>query len=102
MIVGGYAQFMQGLASNPTPLEIRYHHCIARITYAEEDPKDATLPIMITCDNGDTVHADAVVVTVPLGVLKSGTITFDPPLPESKQQAISHLGFGLLNKVSLV
>ena len=43
--------------------------------------------------------ADAVIVTVPLGVLKSGTISFYPPLPEWKQQAINTLGFGLLNKV---
>ena len=43
--------------------------------------------------------ADAVLVTVPLGVLKSQAITFQPPLPEWKQQAINNLGFGLLNKV---
>lgn len=42
---------------------------------------------------------DAVIITVPLGVLKAQSITFDPPLPEWKQQAISNLGFGLLNKV---
>ena len=39
-------------------------------------------------------------VTVPLGVLKSQAITFQPPLPEWKQQAINNLGFGLLNKVA--
>ena len=49
------------------------------------------------CTN--TFKADAVVVTVPLGVLKAGAITFQPPLPEWKQQAINDLGFGLLNKV---
>ena len=43
--------------------------------------------------------ADAVLVSVPLGVLKSQAITFQPPLPEWKQQAINNLGFGLLNKV---
>ena len=45
--------------------------------------------------------ADAVVVTVPLGVLKSGTVTFHPALPEWKQQAINSLGYGLLNKVCM-
>jgi polyamine oxidase len=34
-------------------------------------------------------------------VLKAGTIAFDPPLPEKKQQAIDRLGFGLLDKVVL-
>ena len=47
-------------------------------------------------------RADAVIVSVPLGVLKANTISFHPPLPEWKTQAISNLGFGLLNKVSHV
>ena len=38
-------------------------------------------------------------MTVPVGVLKRGTIAFDPPLPPDKQDAISRMGFGLLNKV---
>ena len=42
---------------------------------------------------------DAVVVAVPLGVLKAGAISFSPPLPLRKQEAIQRLGFGLLNKV---
>jgi Flavin containing amine oxidoreductase len=40
-----------------------------------------------------------VLVTAPLGVLKKGSITFSPPLPARKQEAIERLGFGLLNKV---
>lgn len=46
-------------------------------------------------------EADRVLVTVPLGVLKSGAVTFDPPLPEAKRQAIERLGFGTLNKIAL-
>jgi len=42
-----------------------------------------------------------VIVTVPLGVLKAQAISFHPPLPEWKTQAINNLGFGLLNKVVL-
>ena len=44
---------------------------------------------------------DAVIVTLPLGVLKARTVTFDPPLPNAKQQAIRHLGMGLLDKLCL-
>ena len=46
--------------------------------------------------------ADAVLVTVPLGVLKKGTLKFDPPLPERKLGAIQRMGFGTLNKVSMM
>ncbi|HCW84628.1 MAG: FAD-dependent oxidoreductase [Planktotalea sp.] len=44
---------------------------------------------------------DAVIVTVPLGVLKVGHIAFDPVLPDEKQQAIDRLGFGTLDKIYL-
>lgn len=54
--------------------------------------------------------ADAVLCTLPLGVLKQSvlnnpnllnTVQFVPPLPEWKAAAISRLGFGNLNKVVL-
>ncbi|MEO1353307.1 MAG: FAD-dependent oxidoreductase, partial [Cyanobacteria bacterium J06635_15] len=45
---------------------------------------------------------DAVIVTVPLGVLKQGGIAFNPPLSERKQRAIARLGMGTLDKVYLL
>uniref|UniRef100_A0A131XSP8 Lysine-specific histone demethylase n=1 Tax=Ixodes ricinus TaxID=34613 RepID=A0A131XSP8_IXORI len=57
-----------------------------------------------------TFKADAVLCTLPLGVLKQSvlnnpnlpnTVQFVPPLPEWKGAAISRLGFGNLNKVVL-
>jgi monoamine oxidase len=49
---------------------------------------------IFTCGPGD-----AVLVTVPLGVLKKGSISFEPPLPQRKLDAIQRMGFGVLNKV---
>lgn len=40
----------------------------------------------------------AAIVTVPLGVLKSGAIAFDPPLPDGHHRAVHALGFGVLSK----
>ena len=51
--------------------------------------------------SGKTFRADAVVVTLPLGVLKSGRVTFEPALPGAKQAAIARLGVGAMNKVVL-
>lgn len=45
--------------------------------------------------------ADRVIVTLPLGVLKAGSVRFIPPLPEKKQTAIATLGMGVLNKCYL-
>lgn len=45
--------------------------------------------------------ADAVVVTLPLGVLKSGKVKFTPELPQAKTQSLAKLEMGLLNKCYL-
>jgi monoamine oxidase len=45
--------------------------------------------------------AEKAIITLPLGVLKQGSIRFDPPLPADKQAAINKIGMGLLNKVYL-
>lgn len=42
--------------------------------------------------------ADHVIVTLPLGVLKSGAIRFGQPLARARQRAIDRLEMGLLNK----
>ena len=50
---------------------------------------------------GESLSADRVIVTVPLGVLKAGTIRFDPPLPFSHRGAIDALGMGAQDKLVL-
>lgn len=42
-------------------------------------------------------YADAVLVTVPLGILKNSSISFTPPLPDDKQKAIQNLAMGVFN-----
>eukprot|EP00475_Leptophrys_vorax_P037047 TRINITY_DN63368_c0_g1_i1.p1 TRINITY_DN63368_c0_g1~~TRINITY_DN63368_c0_g1_i1.p1 ORF type:complete len:492 (-),score=30.06 TRINITY_DN63368_c0_g1_i1:226-1701(-) len=46
-----------------------------------------------------TYTADVVIVTLPLGVLKAGSVTFKPALSARKTGAINRLGFGAVNKV---
>lgn len=55
-----------------------------------------------------TWKGDAVLCTLPLGVMKESVRgsgpnapQFNPPLPDWKTAAIQRLGFGNLNKVSL-
>jgi Flavin containing amine oxidoreductase len=47
----------------------------------------------------ETFNADAVIVTIPLGSLKRNAITFTPPLPLRIQNAISSLGYGVLERL---
>lgn len=55
----------------------------------------------MTVEDGRTFVADAAVVAVPLGVLKSKRIKFEPRLPEWKEAAINELGVGIENKIIL-
>ena len=64
---------------------------------------------VIRTESGITVQttrrrldADALIVTVPLGLLKAGIIQFDPGLPKEHRAAIDRLGFGTLKKTCLV
>lgn len=50
---------------------------------------------------GESLSADRVVITVPLGVLKSDSIEFDPPLPFAHRGAIAALGMGMQDKLVL-
>jgi len=49
----------------------------------------------------DSYAADYVVVTVPLGVLERGEISFDPALPASHQDAIDAMDMGTIDKAFL-
>lgn len=107
----GMCKLTDALASG---LEIDYEQCACTI-------------IMNSSSGNVSVHSfqdcqkigfscDAVLCTVPLGILKKsirsqeqndppgflkGTIHFYPPLPEDKIVAISSMGYGVLNKVIL-
>ena len=54
--------------------------------------------VAVSVKGGDLMVADHVLVTVPLGVLKAGGITFGGGLSPARQAAIDGLGMGLLNK----
>lgn len=57
--------------------------------------------VMVTVEDGRNFVADAVIVTVPIGILKANLIEFEPKLPEWKVSAISDLGVGNENKIAL-
>lgn len=87
----GYRTIVDFLAQN---LEIRLNHAVQHVTYDDNG-------ITVTTAQG-VWRARAALITVPLGVLQRGTITFEPPLPVAKQQALGRVAMGLLNKCYLV
>lgn len=99
-VIGGYQQVPYGLLSLPTKLDVRTNKIVSKISY--DSAGSGKRKAVIHCEDGDSLMADRVVFTGSLGVLKHGSTTFEPSLPEWKSEAIERLGFGLLNKVILV
>ncbi|MGD0192305.1 MAG: FAD-dependent oxidoreductase [Rhizomicrobium sp.] len=48
-----------------------------------------------------SIDAEACIITVPVGVLRAGSITFAPTLPAAKQAAIAGIAMGTMNKIAL-
>jgi monoamine oxidase len=92
VLAGGYGPLTEALAGT---LDVRLETIVRTIDAS--DPAQ----VRITTVDGDVIVGDAVVVTVPLGVLKAGVIDFVPPLPHPKQTAIDRLGVGVLAKLVL-
>ncbi len=90
LITQGYDQITSYLASG---LDIRLSTRVTEINYAKTT-------VSVLTSNG-TYTAPKVIITTPLGVLKTGAIKFTPSLPASYTTAIGRLGMGLLNKLYL-
>ena len=100
-VIGGYQQVPRGLLLAPRKLDVRTRKTVKKITYNMYSGS-ASAVAKVECENGDTLDADHVILTSPLGVLKDQSIEFDPPLPDWKMAPINRLGFGTLNKLVLV
>ena len=98
IVLEGYSSLVDeilkdGIAEN---IDLRLGTPVTKVTYnAEEDG------VIIETSTASPIVADAVLVTVPLGVLKNNDIEFVPNLPENIQGSIDRLGFGIFNKVWL-
>lgn len=87
---GGYVSVIDAMAAG---LDIRLGTPVSAIAATEGG-------LRLRTPDGE-VDATHVIVTVPLGVLKAGGITFSPPLPADKAAAIGRLQMGNLEKVVL-
>ncbi|KAI4387276.1 hypothetical protein MLD38_005119 [Melastoma candidum] len=91
LMVRGYVPVINTLAKG---LDIRLGHRVTKVARRHSG-------VRVTVEDGKAFVADAVVIAVPLGVLKSGTISFEPKLPDWKEKAIADLGVGIENKIVL-
>lgn len=99
-LTAGYSNLIRNIASSLPASAITYGCEVASITWADNvGSKNVT----VTCSDGKELHADHVIVTCSLGVLKTQHASlFRPPLPPAKAAAIESMGFGTVNKIILV
>ncbi|CAI9089887.1 OLC1v1024538C1 [Oldenlandia corymbosa var. corymbosa] len=91
LMVRGYLPVINTLAKG---LDIRLGQRVTKVVRRYHGVK-------VTVEDGRTFVADAAIVAVPLGVLKSNRIQFEPRLPDWKEEAINDLGIGIENKIIL-
>ena len=75
--------------------DIRFGQTVERVGYDRDG-------VRVKTAQGLEIRAKKLIVTVPLGILKKGTIVFDPPLPKEKTEAIGRIGFGNYQKTALL
>jgi len=90
-------------------LDIKLNTAVRQVRYTQSGV-EVTTSNARNNTNPVTFKADCVLCTLPLGVLKQSIqqptsspnmVTFNPPLPDWKKEAIQRLGYGNLNKVVL-
>ncbi len=94
LIIGGYRVLLDDLMlGRDRPLDVRLERPVAEIGWSESG-------VVVGGDWGE-MAGNACVVTLPVGVLHSGIVRFDPPLPAAQQAALGRLGMGVVEKVLL-
>ncbi|KAM7258180.1 hypothetical protein ACFE04_013921 [Oxalis oulophora] len=110
-IAKGYLSVIQHLASVLPAGMIQLGRKVEKIEWQPEkgghvvEHGCCSRPVKLHFSDGSIMEADHVIVTVSLGVLKQGinqsSGLFNPELPSFKTEAISRLGYGVVNKLFL-
>lgn len=86
----GYDELATHLARG---LDVRRQHVVTRVRWAPDG-------VVAETDQGE-FSSDRIVVTVPIGVLKSPEFVIDPPLPPPLSRALDRLEMNAFEKVFL-
>ena len=81
----GFKHFIQAEAAEFLhPDQLLLNSTVTKITYSNAG-------VSVSLADGSTLDADYVLCTFSLGVLQNDDVTFDPPLPAWKQEAIQSM-----------
>ena len=90
-IVEGYSSLPRSLAKG---LDIRLGSKVETVIWDSQK-------VRVRLHDGRELEARAAVSTLPVGVLKSDAVRFEPALPKSKQSALSQMEMGPILKILL-
>lgn len=88
-ILEGYGAVVEALGVGP---EILTGTIVTRVEWGANG-------VVVHDHEGHVFRAYSALITLPLGVLQAGGVEFDPPLPETKERALSGLGMGPVIKL---
>ncbi len=91
LVVGGLDRIVQDALDD---LDVVLSSTVIRIGYDDDG-------VSLRLGRGESLNVDRVIVTVPLGVLKTGAIEFAPALPQATLDAVDALGMGELEQLWL-
>jgi monoamine oxidase len=97
LLAGSYQQMIVDAtlnAESPGDIPLELETVVTEVRYDRRG-------VEVLDSKGGTRRSDFAVVTVPIGVLKSGAIRFSPGLPAGSLEGIAGLGLGLLDKLWL-
>lgn len=93
----GYGRLAEHLAAG---LDVRLEHEVGAVRWG-----DGGVAVAVrtpgASGHAETLTAERAVVTVPIGVLRSGAVRFDPPLPEPIAGAVDALAMNAFEKIFL-
>lgn len=92
---GGYRRIVESLAGGA---DVRLGVAVDSIEYGTDGVRVHTTD---GAGRAATFSGSHAVVSVPLGVLKARSISFDPGLPAAKLAAVDRLGFGTFEKIAM-
>jgi monoamine oxidase len=93
----GLGPFVEKYAQDIKP-HVKLNSMVTKINWKP----DGREGVVVQTANGDTYHAKRVVMTTSIGVLKSGNIEFQPPMPAAHADSLSHINMGNFNKIFLM
>jgi hypothetical protein len=94
MPVGGYQPMLEK-AFKKAGADVKFNQEVVSIKRGQGQ-------VEVKTKSGETYTASHVICTIPLTVLKTGSVAFDPPLPQDRLKLMERTSVGILNKILLV